>query len=63
MDWTNTLKEIDMNVKDEEEKEEFKQNESGLIDLPVADEQTDSTKGGGPANFAGTWVLDKSKTQ
>lgn len=35
-----------MNLEEEVEKKEEKLNESSLTDLPIADEQADSTKGG-----------------
>ena len=52
-----------MYLKEETKNDENKRDENSLIDLHVADEQSDSTKGGAPGTFAGTWTLDKSKTQ
>ena len=41
-----------MDVKEEVKPEEGDTNEKSLTDLPVTDEQSDSTKGGGRAAIA-----------
>jgi hypothetical protein len=43
------LKENEMNVKEEVKTEERRPNENSPTDLPVADEQSEATKGGGAA--------------